>query len=186
MLQPGLMMDRPLMISAVIEHAAAQYGGVEFVSRETHGPLFRYTYAVCARRARRLANALTGLGLSAGDVVGSIAWNNHRHLEAYYGVSGSGMVIHTCDPRLRPQQLIYIINHAEQKAMLFDASFAPLIKGIATHCPTVKTWVCLSDAAHIPVITGVANVVAYEDLIGSYSDQFQWPGFDENAGAALC
>ena len=98
MLQPGLMMDRPLLISDVIEHAAAQFGDVEVVSRETHGPLFRYTYAQCAVRARKLANALKQLGLGAGSAVGSIAWNNHRHLEAYYAVSGSGMVIHTCTP----------------------------------------------------------------------------------------
>jgi 3-(methylthio)propionyl---CoA ligase len=184
--QPGLMMDRPLLISAVIEHAAAQYGAIEVVSRETHGPLFRYTYADCAVRARKLANALAGLGLQAGDIVGSIAWNNHRHLEAYYGVSGSGMVIHTCNPRLHPQQLIYIINHAGQKAMLFDATFAPLIKGIAAHCPTVKTWICLSDAAHMPTIEGMADVMAYEDLISPCSDRFDWPEFDENTGAALC
>jgi 3-(methylthio)propionyl---CoA ligase len=184
--QPGLMMDRPLLISAVIEHAAAQYGEVEVVSRETHGPLFRYTYRDCARRSRQLANALADLGLTPGDIVGSIAWNNHRHLEAYYGVSGSGMVIHTCNPRLHAQQLIYIINHAGQKAMLFDATFAPLIKGIAAHCPTVKTWICLSDAAHLPAIEGLAKVHAYEDLIGPCSEQFNWPEFDENTGAALC
>ena len=99
MLQPGLMMDQPLLLSSVIEHAAAQYGDVEVVSRETHGPLFRYTYADCAKRARKLAHALGQLGLSAGSAVGSIAWNNHRHLEAYYAVSGSGMVMHTVNPR---------------------------------------------------------------------------------------
>ena len=94
MLQTGLMMERPLLLSSVIEHAAKQYGDVEVVSRETHGPLFRYTYAQCAVRARKLANALKTLGLGPGSAVGSIAWNNHRHLEAYYGVSGSGMVMH--------------------------------------------------------------------------------------------
>ena len=108
MLQPGLMMERPLLISSVIEHAAAQFGDVEVVSRETHGPLFRYTYEQCAARSRRLANALLSLGLNQGDAVGSIAWNNHRHLEAYFAVSGSGMVMHTCNPRLQAQQLIYI------------------------------------------------------------------------------
>jgi len=186
MLQPGLMMDRPLLISDVIEHAAAQFGDVEVVSRETHGPLFRYTYAQCAARARKLANALKHLGLGAGSAVGSIAWNNHRHLEAYYAVSGSGMVIHTCNPRLHPQQLIYIINHAEDAVMLFDATFAPLVKGIAAHCPKVKTWVCLSEAANMPTIEGVANVVCYEDLIAPHSEQFDWPQFDERSGAALC
>ena len=186
MLQPGLMMDRPLLLSSVIEHAAAQFGDAEVVSRETHGPLFRYTYAQCAARARKLANALTTLGLEEGSAVGSIAWNNHRHLEAYYAVSGSGMVMHTCNPRLHSQQLIYIINHAEDSVMLFDATFAPLIKGIAAHCPKVRAWVCLSEAAHMPAIEGVANVMSYEDLIAPCSEQFDWPEFDERTGAALC
>ncbi len=190
MLQPGLMMDRPLLISDVIEHAAAQCGDVEIVSRETHGPLFRYTYAQCAARARKLANALKNLGLDAGSAVGSIAWNNHRHLEAYYAVSGSGMVMHTCNPRLHPQQLIYILNHAEDSVVLFDSSFAPLVKGVAPHCPKVKAWVCMSDAANMPPVVsatqGVDNVLCYEDLIASQGEQFDWPQFDERTGAALC
>jgi len=186
MLQPGLMMDQPLLLSSVIEHAAAQYGDVEVVSRETHGTLFRYTYADCAKRARKLAHALGQLGLSGGSAVGAIAWNNHRHLEAYYAVSGSGMVMHTCNPRLHPQQLIYVINHAEDQVMLFDATFAPLIKGIASHCPKVKAWVCLADKANTPAIEGVANVLSYEELIAPHSEHFEWPQFDERSGAALC
>ena len=186
MLQPGLMMDRPLLVSDVIEHGAAQFGDVEVVSRETHGPLFRYNYAQCAARSRKLANALKGLGLEPGNAVGSIAWNNHRHLEAYFAVSGSGMVMHTCNPRLQAQQLIYIINHAEDAVMLFDATFAPLVKGIAAHCPTVKAWVCLSDAANMAALEEVSNVLCYEDLIGPHSEQFDWPQFDERTGAALC
>jgi fatty-acyl-CoA synthase len=186
MIQPGLMMDRPLLLSDVIEHAAAQFGDVEIVSRETHGPLFRYTYAECAVRARKLAHALGQLGLSAGSAVGSIAWNNHRHLEAYYAVSGSGMVMHTCNPRLHPQQLIYVVNHAEDQVVLFDATFAPLIKGIAAHCPKVKAWVCLADKANTPSIEGVANVLNYEELIAPHSEHFEWPTFDERSGAALC
>ncbi len=186
MLQTGLMMDRPLLLSDVIEHARAQFGDVEVVSRETHGPLFRTTYAQCAERAGQLANALHGLGLEAGSVVGSIAWNNHRHLEAYFAVSGSGMVMHTCNPRLHPQQLIYIINHAEDAVMLFDSTFAPLIKGIAASCPKVKAWVCLSEAAHMPVIEGLDTLVCYEDLIAPHSALFAWPTFDERTGAALC
>ena len=185
MLQPGLMMDRPLLISSILEHSAAQFGDVEIVSRETHGPLFRYTYADCAVRARQLASALAAAGLQQGSAVGSISWNNHRHLEAYYAVSGSGMVMHTCNPRLHPLQLIYIINHAEDEVMLFDSTFAPLVKGIAAHCPKVKHWVCLSDAANLPVIEGV-KVIAYEDWIAPHSPDFIWPEFDERSGAALC
>jgi fatty-acyl-CoA synthase len=186
MLQSGLMMERPLLLSSVIEHAAKQYGDVEVVSRETHGPLFRYTYAQCAARARRLANALITLGLTPGNAVGSIAWNNHRHLEAYYAVSGSGMVMHTCNPRLHPQQLIYIINHAEDRVVLFDATFAPLIKAIAAHCPQVQAWVCLADAANTPSIEGVSQVLSFDELIAPCSDVFDWPEFDERTAAALC
>jgi fatty-acyl-CoA synthase len=186
MYQPGLMMEQPLLLSDVIEHAAAQHGGVEIVSRETHGPLFRYTYADCARRARKLAHALARLGLSGGSAVGSIAWNNHRHLEAYYAVSGSGMVMHTCNPRLTPQQLAYIVNHAEDQVVLFDATFAPLVKAIAAQCPKVRAWVCLADAANTPAIDGVANVLNYEDLIAPHSEHFEWPSFDERSVAALC
>jgi fatty-acyl-CoA synthase len=186
MLQPSLMMDCPLLVSNIIEHAAAQFGSVEVVSRETHGPLFRTTYAQCAARSRQLANALKGLGLEPGSAVGSIAWNNHRHLEAYYAVSGSGMVMHTCNPRLQAQQLIYIINHAEDQVVLFDTTFAPLVKGIAAHCPQVKAWICLSGSANTVAIDGVANVLCYEELIAPHSEQFEWPQFDERTGAALC
>ncbi len=186
MLQPGQMMDRPLLVSAIIEHAAAQFGDVEIVSRETHGPLHRTTYAGCAARARKLANALRQLRLEAGDAVASIAWNNHRHMEAYYAVSGSGMVMHTCNPRLAPQQLIYIINHAEDKAVLFDSTFAPLVKGIAAHCPKVRHWICLGEAAQVPDLTGAPDVLCYEDLIAPQDEAFAWPEFDERSGAALC
>jgi 3-(methylthio)propionyl---CoA ligase len=183
--QPGLMMNRPLLISGILEHAAAQFGEQEIVSRETHGPLHRSTFAQAAQRARQLANALAQLGLKVGSAVGSIAWNNHRHLEAYYAVSGSGMVMHTCNPRLHPQQLIYVINHAEDEVVLFDASFAPLVKGIAAHCPQVRAWVCLADAANTPAIEGV-SVLNYDDLIAAHPTTFAWPELDENTGAALC
>ena len=186
MLQRGLMMDRPLLISAIIEHAAAQFGDTTIVSRETHGPIFRYTYAECAVRVRRLANALRHLGLDAGTSVASIAWNNHRHLEAYYAVSGSGMVMHTCNPRLHPEQLIYIINHAEDRMVLFDATFAPLVKGIAARCPNVLAWVALSDAANMPAGDGMPNIRCYEELLAAQAEDFEWPEFDEHTAAALC
>jgi 3-(methylthio)propionyl---CoA ligase len=184
--QAGLMMELPLLLSGVLQHAEAQNGQVDVVSRETHGPLFRYTYADCAKRARQLANALAGLGLQAGDVVGSIAWNNHRHLESYYAVSGSGMVMHTCNPRLHPDQLIYIINHAEDKVVLFDTTFAPLVKAIAAHCPQVVAWVCLSDAASTAALEGIPHLHAYDTLVDQASDKFEWPQFDEHTAAALC
>jgi len=186
MLQPGLMMDRPLLISGILEHAAAQFGDTEIVARETHGPIFRYTYADCAARARRLANALRHAGLDAGTAVGSIAWNNHRHLESYYAVSGMGMVMHTCNPRLHPEQLIYIINHAEDRMVMFDATFAPLIAAIAPHCPKVELWVALSDAVNMPAACGVPDVRCYEEFIAPHDARLEWPEFDERTGAALC
>jgi acyl-CoA synthetase (AMP-forming)/AMP-acid ligase II len=186
MLRPGLMMDRPLLISGIIEHAAAQFGAVEIVSRESHGPLHRYSYARCAARVRRLANALEALGLGAGSAVGTIACNTHRHLETYFAVSGSGMVLHTCNPRLHSAQLIYIVNHAEDRVMFFDRGFAPLIEELAPQCPQVRSWICLCEAADMPAISGVHHVSCYEDLIAGCPEPFDWPQFDERTAAALC
>ena len=183
---PSLMMYQPMTISGVLHHGMTQYGDQEIVSRETHGPLHRYTYRDMGARAAQLAHALRGLGLQPGAVVGSIAWNNHRHMEAYYAVSGGGMVMHTCNPRLHPEQLAYIVNHAEDEVVLFDATFAPLIKAIAPHCPRVKAWVCLSSAEHTPVIEGVPEVLSYDALIAPQPTAFDWPAVDETAGAALC
>ncbi len=179
-------MDRPLLISEIIEHAAAQHGEQQIVSRETHGPVFRYTFAACARRVKRLANALADLGLPAGAAVGSLAWNNHRHVEIYYAVSGSGLVIHTCNPRLHLEQLIYIINHAEDRVLFFDCTFAPLIESIAGRCPNISAWICMTDAENMPPLNGVANVYCYETLIESQDELFEWPQFDERASAAIC
>jgi 3-(methylthio)propionyl---CoA ligase len=184
--QAGLMMDRPLLISDVIEHAAGQFGDTGIISRETHGGIFRYNYAQCNARAQQLANALAQLGFRAGTSIGSVAMNNHRHLEAYYAVSGSGMIMHTCNPRLHPAQLIYVINHADDRALLFDPCFAPLIEGIAAHCPRVKHWICLSDAENMPGLGGMNHVFCYEDFIAPESAEFLWPQFDERTAAALC
>ena len=186
MIQPGLMMDRPLLISGIIEHAAAQHGEQQIVSRETHGPVFRYTFAACARRVKKLANALADLGLPAGAAVGSLAWNNHRHVEIYYAVSGSGLVIHTCNPRLHLEQLTYIINHAEDRVLFFDCTFAPLIESIAGSCPNISAWICMTDAENMPPLKGVSNVYCYETLIESQDEVFEWPQFDERASAAIC
>jgi 3-(methylthio)propionyl---CoA ligase len=186
MLQPGLMMSQPLLVSSILEHASDQFGDCEIVAREVHGPLFRYNYRHCAARTRKLANALAGLGLTAGHAVGSLAWNTHRHVELYYAVSGSGMIMHTCNPRLHLQQLIYIVNHAEDRVMFFDSSFAGIIQGIAAQCPTVKAWVCMSDSANMPGLEGLSNLYCYEDLIAAQSEKFSWPQFDEHTAAALC
>jgi acyl-CoA synthetase (AMP-forming)/AMP-acid ligase II len=186
MLPAGLMMERPLLISDVIEHAAGQFGDAEIVSREPHGGIFRYNYAHCKARAARLAHALAHAGLVPGTSVGSVALNNHRHLEAYYAVSGSGMIMHTCNPRLHLPQLIYVINHAEDRALMFDPAFAPLIAGIAADCPLVKHWICLSDADNMPDTGGMQGVLCYEEFIAPQSAHIQWPQFDERTAAALC
>ncbi len=186
--QPGSMMDRPLLVSAILEHGENQYGDRQVVSRDTDGSLHRYRFADMARRARQLANALQALGLRPGSVVGSLAWNNHRHLEAYYAVSGSGMVMHTCNPRLHPEQLAYIVNHADDEVVLFDTSFAPLVRAIAASCPRVRHWVALCDADTLGTIDlqGVPGVEAYETLVAGQHDRFAWPECDEKTGAALC
>jgi acyl-CoA synthetase (AMP-forming)/AMP-acid ligase II len=186
MQQPGLMMDRPLLISSIMEHAAAQFGETEIVSRETHGALFRYTYADCAARAKKLANAILQYGLPDGCAVGTVAWNNHRHVEIYYGISGSGRIIHTCNPRLHPDQLAYIINHAEDRIIFFDATFAPLIAGLAAHCPNVEAWICMCDMENMPAAENMPKFLCYEEFIASHSADFTWPQFDERASAALC
>ena len=181
----GKMMERPLLISAILEHGADQFGQQSIVSRETHGALHRYTFAEMANRSKQLANALASMGLKMGSVVGTIAWNNYRHLESYYAVSGSGMIMHTCNPRLHPDQLSYIINHAEDEAIFFDSTFAPLIKAIAPSCPKVKHWICLSDKGNTPEIENL-EIKNYEDLIASHDPVFRWPDLDEKSGAALC
>ncbi len=186
MLQPGLMMDRPLLISSIIEHAAAQNGETEIVSRETHGPVFRYSVAACALRIGKLANALADLGLPPGSTLGTLAWNNHRHVEIYYAVSGSGLIVHTCNPRLHLDQLIYIVNHAEDQVLFFDTSFAPLIVSIAKDCPNIRAWICMTDEENMPALEGIANVYCYETLIATQSGEFPWPQFDERAAAAIC
>ena len=186
---PGSMMDRPLLVSAILEHGEHQYGGQQIVSRNTEdGGLHRYRFADLARRARQLANALQALGLRPGTVVGSLAWNNHRHLEAYYAVSGSGMVMHTCNPRLHSEQLAYIVNHADDEVVLFDTTFAPLVRAIAHACPRVRHWIALCDAPALAAIDldGVPSVRAYEPWIAEHSDRYDWPECDERSGAALC
>ena len=188
MQQPGSMMDRPLLVSAILEHGEHQFRDQQIVSRETNGSLHRYRFADLAHRARQLANVLQTLGLRPGSVVGSIAWNNHRHLEAYYAVSGSGMVMHTCNPRLHPEQLAYIINHADDEVVLFDTTFAPLVRAIAASCPRVRHWVALCDADALAAIdtTGLPPVQAYESLLAPAHGSFEWPQCDEKSGAALC
>ncbi|MCE2680966.1 MAG: 3-(methylthio)propionyl-CoA ligase [Burkholderiales bacterium] len=182
----GLMMQMPLLLSSILEHAERHHGKQEIVSRRTEGDVHRISFADTAARARKLANALTKIGVKPGENVATIAWNGYRHVEIYYAVAGMGAVTHTLNPRYSPQQLIYIINHAKNKTVLFDVTFAPLVKAISAHCPTVERWILLSDENKMPAEPPVANLLNYEALLADASDTYVWPQFDENTACTLC
>lgn len=177
-------MDRPLLISSIAEHAARFHADAEIVSVTADNPRHRYTYADCFGRSKQLANALAGFGFDIGDRVATLAWNDYRHLETYYGVSGSGFICHTINPRLFPEQLVYIINHAEDRMLFVDPMFLPLIEKIADQLTTLEHIVVLCDQATLPKST--LDVVSYEALIGDKPATFDWPQIDERAAAALC
>ncbi len=182
----GQMMSQPLLISSILDYAARHYPTTEIVSRRVEGDLHRYTYVDCQQRAKKMANALTHLGVQMGDRVATLAWNGYRHMELYYAVSGSGAVLHTVNPRLHPEQIAYIANHAEDQYLFFDLTFLPLIEAVAAHCKTVKGFVLMADRDRMPQETKIANLLCYEDLISTSSDDYTWPLFDENSAASLC
>ncbi len=182
----GLMQDAPLLISGLIEFASRHHHDTEIVSRRVEGDLHRTNYAKVGARSRQVANALDRLGLAFSDRVGTLAWNGYRHLELYYGVSGSGRVVHTINPRLAPEQVAWIANHAEDQVLCFDMSFLPIIKAVWSQCTTVKHWIALCDASALPADTGIPNLRSYEAWIAAESDQYAWPSFDERSAAALC
>jgi fatty-acyl-CoA synthase len=181
----GLMMDTPLLISSIATHAEKFHGGQEIVSVIADNPRHRYTYRQCFARARQLAGALENLGLKRGDRVATLCWNDYRHLEAYYGVSGAGFVCHTVNPRLFPEQLIFIINHAEDRWIMTDLMFVPLLESLADKIGNVEGFIIMTDEAHMPK-TSLANVVCYETLLAAESDDYTWPSFDERTASALC
>jgi fatty-acyl-CoA synthase len=181
----GQMMEMPLLISSLIRHADRCHGDAEVVSRSVEGPIHRYTYADVHRRARQLAQALTRLGVREGDRIGTLAWNGYRHLELYYGVSGMGAVTHTVNPRLFPDQIVYIVNHAEDRYVFFDLTFAPLVEKLAPQCPGVKGWVAMTDRAHMPAMN-VPGMACYEELVGAESGDYEWPRLDEWTASGLC
>ncbi|MFO1398706.1 MAG: 3-(methylthio)propionyl-CoA ligase [Burkholderiales bacterium] len=181
----GLMQDRPLLISSLIEHANTYHPAAEIVSRTTEGPIHRCTYADIHRRAKQVANALTALGVREGERIGTLAWNGYRHMELYFGVSGMGAVLHTINPRLFPEQIEYIVNHAEDQYLFFDLTFAPLVAKLAPALKGVKGFVAMTDRAHMPAID-VPNLICYEELVGEHTAQFEWPALDENAASSLC
>ncbi|MES2531643.1 MAG: 3-(methylthio)propionyl-CoA ligase [Pseudomonadota bacterium] len=182
----GLMQDQPLLISSLIEFAERHHGDAEIVSRRVEGDIHRYTWTDVAARARQIANALEGENLLFSDRVATLAWNGYRHLELYYGVSGSGRVLHTVNPRLHPDQIAWIVNHAEDQILCFDLSFLPLVQAVHARCPTVKKWIAMCDADRLPVDSGVPNLVSYESWIGAQPTAYAWPSFDENSASSMC
>jgi len=181
----GLMMDTPLLISSIAEHAEKFHGDREIVSVTMDNPRHRCTIRDVTTRARQLANALDKMGLERGDRVATIAWNDYRHLEIYYGVSGAGYVCHTVNPRLFPEQLIFIINHAEDRWIFTDLMFVPLLEKLLPHIPNVEGFVVMTDEAHMPETT-LPNAVCYDTLVGAESPDYAWPQFDERTASALC
>ncbi|RKP56595.1 long-chain-fatty-acid--CoA ligase [Pararobbsia silviterrae] len=179
----GMMMDRPLLISSILEHAVRSDAQRTIVARDTDGTLWRYSYREMATRARRLANALLARGIARGDRVATLAWNDHRHLEMYYAVPGIGAVLHTCNPRLHVDQLAYVLNHAEDTVLMFDPAFAQLVEAVVPRCPKLRHVVCLSHA--LPSID-VPHVESYEAWIASSDDRLAWPEFDERTASGLC
>jgi acyl-CoA synthetase (AMP-forming)/AMP-acid ligase II len=181
----GLMMDVPLLISSLIRHADRHHGDTEIVSRTVEGGIHRYNYREAHRRARQLARALGALGVKKGDRVGTLAWNGYRHLEAFYGISGMGAVMHTINPRLFPEQIVYIVNHAEDSYLMFDLTFAPLIEKLAPMCKSVKGWIVMTDRAHMPQ-AAIPNLMCYENLVNAQPDDYEWPELDEHTASSLC
>ena len=182
----GLMQSQPLLISDLIVFAERHHGDAEIVSRRVEGDIHRYTYKDAAQRARQVANALDAMGLAFSDRVATLAWNGYRHFELYYGVSGSGRVLHTINPRLHPDQIAWIADHAEDQVLCFDLSFLPLVQAVHARCSTIKHFVALCDADKLPADSGIPNLVSYEAWIGAQSDVYDWPSFDENTASSMC
>lgn len=177
-------MRQPLLISSLIRHADTCHGDTEIVSRLTEGGMHRYTYHDAHQRSRQCARALQRLGVTAGDRVATLAWNNYRHFEIYYGTSGMGAICHTINPRLFPEQIAFIIKHAEDRVVLFDLTFLKLAEALRPLCPGVKHWVVLTDRAHLPA--GDTPWLCYEELVAAESADYEWPDFDEETAASLC
>ena len=185
----GQMMPIPLLISSLIVHAERHHGDQEVVSRRVEGDIHRLSYRELAARSRQAAKALAALGVKAGERVGTLAWNTHRHMELYYAVSGSGAVLHTLNPRLHPDQVVYIADHAEDQVLFFDLTFLPLVQAVAGRCKTIRHWVALTARAHMPAPEQAAKVpglLCYEDLLAAQDDDYRWPQFDENTASSLC
>ena len=182
----GLMQDQPMMISSLIEFAERHHGEGEVVSRRVEGDIHRYTYKQVASRARQVANALDSLGLAFSDRVATLAWNGYRHLELYFGVSGTGRVLHTLNPRLHPDQIAWIANHAEDQVLFFDMTFLPIIKAMQGKASTIRHYIALCDADKLPADSGIPGLMSYEALVTPQKSSYAWPEFDENSASSMC
>ncbi len=181
----GLMQDWPLLCHRVIDHAAINHPERRVVSRSVEGPIHTLTYPEVRARSLKLAQRLAKDGIRLGDRVATLAWNTWRHLEAWYGILGVGAIYHTVNPRLFPEQIVWIVNHAEDRVMMTDLTFVPLLEKLADKLPSIERYVVLTDAAHMPK-TALKNAVAYEDYIGEVDGDFHWASFDENTAAGMC
>ncbi|MBI5603557.1 MAG: long-chain-fatty-acid--CoA ligase [Deltaproteobacteria bacterium] len=181
----GLMQDYPLLISSLISYADLYHGDMELVSRTIEGPIHRYSYREAHQRSKQVAGALISLGVNPGDRIGTLAWNGYRHLELYFGISGLGAVLHTINPRLFPEQIAYIANHAEDRYLFVDLSFVPLLESFADKLKTIKGYVIMTDEAHMPQ-TRLPKVFCYETLIRDQNPEFIWPKFEEQTASSLC
>ncbi|MES2953809.1 MAG: AMP-binding protein, partial [Pseudomonadota bacterium] len=182
----GLMQSQPLLISSLIDFAERHHGDAEIVSRRVEGDIHRYTYRDVARRSRQVASALDALKLQFGDRIATLAWNGYRHLELYFGVSGSGRVLHTLNPRLHPDLVSWIANHAEDQVLFFDMSFLPLVQAFHAKCTTIKHYIALCDADKLPADSGLPNLSSYEAWLAPHSTDYSWPSFDENSASSMC
>jgi len=182
----GLMQDQPLLISNLIDFAERHHADVEIVSRRVEGDIHRYTYQDAAQRSRQVAHALDGMGLQFSDRVATLAWNGYRHFELYYGVSGSGRVLHTINPRLHPDQIAWIANHAEDQVLCFDMSFLPLVQAVHSQCKSIRQYVALCDADKLPADSGIPGLISYEAWIAPHPTSYRWPLFDENSASSMC
>ncbi len=181
----GLMQDYPLLVQTILDHAALNHGEREMVTRSIEGPIRRYTYHDLRIRALRVAKALQKEGIGLGDRIATMAWNTDRHVEVWYGIMGLGAISHTVNPRLFVEQLIYIINHAEDKMLFVDLTFVPIVEAIAKQLPSIKKYIILTDDQHMPE-TSLPNAHAYETWLAASDADFEWLSFDENTAAGLC
>ena len=182
----ALMMDRPLTLPSILEHAALYHGDREVVSRSVEGPIHRYGYRDALLRAKRMAKALLDLGVKPGDRVATLAWSTHRHFEFYFAVTGIGAVLHTINPRLHDDQIVWVADHAEDRVLFFDITFAEQAAQLAPRMKTVKTVVAMTDAAHAPSSAQIPGVLVYEDLLDAQTPDFDWPQIDERQASGLC